>query len=156
MIHSLYSHKEIFLRELVSNASDALDRFRFESLTNKKIADDRALEIRLEADAKARTLTVHDNGIGMSNDELVRNIGTIARSGTRELMEELKQAKSGTVPPELIGQFGVGFYSSFMAADKVTLVTRRAGAVDPNAARHGLLASVEQRTHRLHPMADAA
>jgi len=129
VINSLYSHKEIFLRELISNASDALDRVRFESLTDPKILDPaETLEIRLETDGNARTLTVLDNGIGMSRDEVVSHIGTIAKSGTRELMDTLKDRKSGEAVADLIGQFGVGFYSVFMVADKVTLVTRRAGA----------------------------
>ncbi|MFL6195843.1 MAG: molecular chaperone HtpG [Thermoanaerobaculia bacterium] len=128
MIHSLYSNKEIFLRELISNASDALDRLRFEALTRPELLEgDEALEIRLEADRNARTLTIHDNGIGMSRDEVINNIGTIAKSGTRELVERLKQGESQQSIAELIGQFGVGFYSSFMAAERVELVTRRAG-----------------------------
>src|SRR5215218_5667917 len=128
MIHSLYSNKEIFLRELISNASDALDRLRFEALTQPELlAGDETLEIRLEADRNARTLTIRDNGIGMSRDEVIANIGTIAKSGTRELAERLKQGESQQAIAELIGQFGVGFYSSFMAAERVELVTRRAG-----------------------------
>ena len=128
MIHSLYTHKEIFLRELISNASDALDRLRFESLTQEGLmSSDEQLEIRLEADAENRTLTISDNGIGMSRAEVKANIGTIARSGSRELMEKLRKGKSAEQVSELIGQFGVGFYSSFMAADRVTLLTRRAG-----------------------------
>ncbi|HKV11964.1 MAG TPA: molecular chaperone HtpG [Thermoanaerobaculia bacterium] len=128
MIHSLYSNKEIFLRELISNASDALDRLRFEALTRPELLEgDEKLEIRLEADRELRTLTIHDNGIGMSREEVITNIGTIAKSGTRELVERLKQGESKQSIAELIGQFGVGFYSSFMAADKVILVTRRAG-----------------------------
>ncbi len=128
MIHSLYSNKEIFLRELISNSSDALDRLRFEALTKPELlAGDENLEIRLAADRNARTLTVHDNGIGMSRDEVIANIGTIAKSGTRELAERLKQGESKQTIAEMIGQFGVGFYSSFMAADRVELVTRRAG-----------------------------
>ena len=104
VINSLYSHKEIFLRELISNASDALDRVRFESLTDPKILDPaETLEIRLEADVKARTLTVSDNGIGMSRDEVVSHIGTIAKSGTRELMDTLKDRKSGEAVADLIG-----------------------------------------------------
>ena len=126
MIHSLYTTKEIFLRELISNASDALDRLRFEALVNPELAaDDGQPEIRLEVDRQARTLTISDNGIGMSREEVVSNIGTIARSGTRELRERMRQGDAQVA--ELIGQFGVGFYSSFMVADKVTLVTRRAG-----------------------------
>ena len=128
MIHSLYTHKEIFLRELISNASDALDRLRFEALTEPSLVGaDEELLIRLDADPAARTLTVHDNGIGMSRRELIDNIGTIAKSGTRELMERVRESGSGERIAELIGQFGVGFYSSFMVADRVVLVTRRAG-----------------------------
>ena len=128
MIHSLYTNKEIFLRELISNASDALDRLRFEALSNPELlaGDDRD-EIRLEADKGARTLSVSDTGIGMSREEVVANIGTIAKSGTRELRERIKQGQSPEMLTEFIGQFGVGFYSSFMVADKVTLLTRRAG-----------------------------
>jgi molecular chaperone HtpG len=132
MIHSLYSNKEIFLRELISNASDALDRLRFESLTRPELLAndgeiDETLEIRLEADRENRTLTISDNGIGMSRDEVVANIGTIAKSGTRELVKQLKESGSEKEILEFIGQFGVGFYSSFMAAERVELVTRRAG-----------------------------
>ena len=126
MIHSLYSHKDIFLRELVSNASDALDKVRFESISRPELAPIGELEIRLEVDADARTLAVHDNGIGMTREEVVDNLGTIARSGTREFLQALREAKA-TAAPELIGQFGVGFYSSFMVADRITVVTRRAG-----------------------------
>lgn len=127
MIHSLYSHKEVFLRELISNASDALERRRFESLTNHDYLEDtRELAIHLTADPKARTLTVSDNGIGMSRDELIRYVGTIARSGTKEAINKLKESPQG-LTPELIGQFGLGFYASFMVADKIQLVTRRAG-----------------------------
>jgi molecular chaperone HtpG len=128
MIHSLYTSKEIFLRELISNSSDALDRLRFESLTKPELMGaDSQLEIRLETDRPARTLTIHDNGIGMSHEEIIANIGTIARSGTRELRERLKEGASEEKLAEMIGQFGVGFYSSFMVADQVSLVTRRAG-----------------------------
>jgi molecular chaperone HtpG len=128
MIHSLYSNKEIFLRELISNASDALDRLRFEALTRPELLEgDEKLEIRLEADRQARTLTIHDNGIGMNREEVIANIGTIAKSGTRELVERIKQGESKQSIAELIGQFGVGFYSSFMAAERVVLTTRRAG-----------------------------
>ena len=126
MIHSLYSHKDIFLRELISNASDALDKVRFEALTRPELSPGGELEIRLEADAGARTLSVWDNGIGMTREEVVQNIGTIARSGTREFLNAVREQK-GQVAPELIGQFGVGFYSSFMVADRITLVTRKAG-----------------------------
>ena len=128
MIHSLYTQKEIFLRELISNASDALDRLRFEALTKPElIGGDEQQEIRLEVDREARTLTIHDNGIGMSREEVINNIGTIAKSGTRELRERLKEGASTETIDKLIGQFGVGFYSAFMVADQITLVTRRAG-----------------------------
>ena len=133
MIHSLYTQKDIFLRELASNASDALDRLRFESIRDHSLADgSEPPTIRLEVDSAQRTLTVHDNGIGMSRDEVIANIGTIARSGTQELLEELK-GKGQDALPELIGRFGVGFYSAFMVADSITLVTRRAG--DPAVTR---------------------
>ena len=126
MIHSLYSHKDIFLRELISNASDALDKVRFEAITRPELTPAGELEIRLEADAAARMLSVWDNGIGMTREEVVQNIGTIARSGTREFLQAIREQK-GQIAPELIGQFGVGFYSSFMVADRITLVTRKAG-----------------------------
>jgi len=127
MIHSLYSHKEVFLRELISNASDALDKRRFEALTRPELAPADELAIHLEADAAARTLTVSDNGIGMSREEVVQNIGTIARSGTGEFLAALRERAGQVVPPELIGRFGVGFYSSFMVADRITVLSRRAG-----------------------------
>jgi len=127
MIHSLYTTKGIFLRELISNASDAIDALRFETLVNPELSLPEKPEIRLEADPQARTLTIHDNGIGMSRDEVVANIGTIAKSGTRELREKLQQGMSDERLTELIGQFGVGFYSSFMVSERVSLVTRRAG-----------------------------
>lgn len=126
MIHSLYSNKEICLRELVSNASDAADKLRFEALSDPALFEsDSELRIRVSFDKAARTITVSDNGVGMSREEVIRNIGTIAKSGTREFFEALTgdQAKDA----HLIGQFGVGFYSAFILADKVTLVTRRAG-----------------------------
>ena len=126
MIHSLYSHKDIFLRELISNASDALDKVRFESLSRPELAPVGELEITLEVDEAARTLAVYDNGIGMTRDEVFENLGTIARSGTREFLRALREAQAAGAP-ELIGQFGVGFYASFMAADRITVVTRRAG-----------------------------
>jgi len=125
MIHSLYSHKDIFLRELISNASDALDKVRFEALSRPELAQGE-LTIALEVDAAARTLAVHDNGVGMGRTELVENLGTIARSGTREFLRAIREAKAAAAP-ELIGQFGVGFYASFMVADRITVVTRRAG-----------------------------
>ena len=126
MIHSLYSHKDIFLRELISNASDALDKIRFESLGKPELSPAGELEITLDVDADARTLSVHDNGIGMTREEIVANLGTIARSGTREFLRAVREAKAAGAP-ELIGQFGVGFYSSFMVSDRVTVLTRRAG-----------------------------
>jgi molecular chaperone HtpG len=126
MIHSLYSHKDIFLRELISNASDALDKVRFEALSRPELAPAGELQITLEVDAGARTLAVHDNGIGMTRQEIVENLGTIARSGTREFLRAVREAKASAAP-ELIGQFGVGFYSSFMVADRIVVVTRRAG-----------------------------
>ncbi len=127
MIHSLYTHKDIFLRELISNASDALDRLRVEALTNPNLLgkDDR-FEIVIEIDSNERTLTIHDSGIGMSRDEVVRHIGTIAKSGTQEAIEALKE-NADDLAEKLIGQFGVGFYSAFMVADRVSLLTRRAG-----------------------------
>lgn len=128
MIHSLYTNKEIFLRELISNASDALDRLRFEALTNPELlAGSDKYEIRLEVDKEARRLSVYDTGIGMSRDEVIANIGTIAKSGTRELRKKIAEGQPDQILAEFIGQFGVGFYSAFMVADKVTLVTRRAG-----------------------------
>ena len=126
MIHSLYSNKEIFLRELVSNASDACDKLRFEALNNAGLyGDDSDLKIRVSFDKEARTITISDNGIGLSRDEAVEHLGTIAKSGTREFFSALTgdQAKDA----HLIGQFGVGFYSSYIVADKVTVVSRRAG-----------------------------
>ena len=126
MIHSLYSNKEIFLRELISNASDALDKLRFEAIANDALyAGDSELKITLKIDKAARTLTVADNGIGMSRDEVIANIGTIARSGTREFLQKL--SGDAAKDARLIGQFGVGFYSAFIVADKIALTTRRAG-----------------------------
>ena len=128
VIHSLYSNKDIFLRELVSNGSDAIDRLRFKALSDKElIKDDPEFRIKLFVDNKAKTLRIEDNGIGMTREELETDIGTIARSGTRQFMEELKKGKASD-NLELIGQFGVGFYSAFMVADKVTLKTRPAGS----------------------------
>jgi molecular chaperone HtpG len=128
VIHSVYSNKDIFLRELISNASDALDKLRLTAFQDKDLdVDVSDLHIEIEVDKPNRVLTVRDNGIGMSRDEVVDLIGTIARSGTAELLARLREGKDTTVSRELIGQFGVGFYSSFMVADRVSLVTRRAG-----------------------------
>ena len=128
VINSLYTNKEIFLRELISNASDALDKLRFEALTNPDLLNGAdKYEIWLEIDRAARTLTISDTGIGMSREEVIANIGTIAKSGTRELRNKIGDGASAQLAAELIGQFGVGFYSSFMVANKVILVTRRAG-----------------------------
>ncbi|MCG6494106.1 molecular chaperone HtpG [Kitasatospora sp. A2-31] len=128
VIHSIYSNKDIFLRELISNASDALDKLRLESLADSTVqADTSDLHIALEVDKEARTLTVRDNGIGMTRDDLVDLIGTIAKSGTAGLLEKIKESRDAATAQSLIGQFGVGFYSAFMVADKVTLRTRRAG-----------------------------
>jgi molecular chaperone HtpG len=127
MIHSIYTNREIFLRELISNASDAIDKIRVQSLTNHDLLEgDPDFEITLVADEKANTLTLTDNGIGMTYDEVVENIGTIAKSGTKSFLEKLKEA-GGAADSELIGQFGVGFYSAFMVAEKVTLITRAPG-----------------------------
>ncbi|MDG4664357.1 molecular chaperone HtpG [Mycobacterium sp. 236(2023)] len=128
MIHSVYSNKDSFLRELISNASDALDKVRLEAFRNKELdVDTSDLHIELDVDKQARTLTVRDNGIGMSRDEVVRLIGTLAKSGTAELRQQLREAKDQDSSEELIGQFGIGFYASFMVADRVELVTRKAG-----------------------------
>jgi molecular chaperone HtpG len=127
VIHSLYSNRDIFLRELISNASDAIDKIRFEAHSNEALLEGNAdWKIKIVPDKGAGTLTISDNGIGMGIAEVEENIGTIARSGTRAFLDSLK-GKGGTDNPELIGQFGVGFYSAFMVADRVTLVTRRAG-----------------------------
>lgn len=126
MIHSLYSNKEIFLRELVSNASDACDKLRFESIDNPDLLEgDGEMRIRVEYDKEQRTITISDNGIGMSRDEAVKNLGTIARSGTKEFFSQLTGDKQKDA--QLIGQFGVGFYSSFIVAEKVSVLSRRAG-----------------------------
>jgi molecular chaperone HtpG len=132
--HSLYSHKDIFLRELISNASDACDKLRFAALSDSTLtADDAELRIEISFDRDVRTLTIRDNGIGMSRDEVIENIGTIARSGTRRFLDSLSgDARKDT---QLIGQFGVGFYSAFIVADKVTLTTRKAGAAAGEGVR---------------------
>ena len=134
MIHSLYSNKEIFLRELISNASDAIDRLRLELLAKSEVPEaDGPLQIRVSYDAAARTITVADNGIGMSRQEVIEHIGTIAKSGTREFLASLTgdQRQDAT----LIGQFGVGFYSAFIVADRVTLTTRRSGLTATDGVR---------------------
>ncbi|MCG8551737.1 MAG: molecular chaperone HtpG, partial [Desulfobacterales bacterium] len=130
IIHSLYSNQEIFVRELISNASDAIDKARFKEQTEPDLfADDTNYHIRLTLDKENKTFAISDNGIGMTLDEVNENIGTIAKSGTAAFMEALEKSKNETgLSPELIGQFGVGFYSAFIVADKVTLETRAAGA----------------------------
>jgi len=134
MIHSLYSNKEIFLRELVSNASDACDKLRFQAIDDPALLEgDGELAIHVDYDKAARTITISDNGIGLSRDEAVANLGTIARSGTREFFAQLTGDKQKDA--QLIGQFGVGFYSSFIVADKVTVLSRRAGAAAGEAIR---------------------
>ncbi|MBM3354505.1 MAG: molecular chaperone HtpG, partial [Betaproteobacteria bacterium] len=150
MIHSLYSNKEIFLRELISNAADAADKLRFEALANSSLYENEPEpRIRISFDKDARTLTIADNGIGMSREEVVQNIGTIARSGTKEFVQSLSgdQAKDAN----LIGQFGVGFYSSFIVADKVTLLTRRAGAAANEAVRWECNMATEAGAYSLEP-----
>ena len=128
MIHSIYSNKDIFLRELISNASDALDKVRLEAFRDKDLQVETSdLHIDIETDKEQRTLTVRDNGIGMSRDEVVHLVGTIAKSGTVEFLQKMRESKDAVASGDLIGQFGVGFYSCFMVADKVTLLTRRAG-----------------------------
>jgi molecular chaperone HtpG len=128
MIHSVYSNKDIFLRELISNSSDALDKRRFEAVQRPELlAEDTELHVFIHADKEGRTLSVSDNGIGMSHDELKELIGTIAKSGTRAFLDKVRTQKENSLSPELIGQFGVGFYSTFMVADRVTINTRRAG-----------------------------
>jgi molecular chaperone HtpG len=126
MVHSVYSETDVFLRELISNASDACDRLRYEAIARPElIADGAPLAIRITPDAKAQTLTISDTGIGMDQQELIDNLGTVARSGTRAFLSRLNEAKDGT---SLIGQFGVGFYSAFIVADRIVVVSRRAGA----------------------------
>ncbi|OBF89115.1 molecular chaperone HtpG [Mycobacterium sp. 852002-51152_SCH6134967] len=128
LIHSVYSNKDSFLRELISNASDALDKMRLETLRNKDLDVDASdLHIEIDVDNDARILTVRDNGIGMTHDEVVDLIGTLAKSGTAQLRQQLREAKNAAASEELIGQFGIGFYSTFMVADKVELLTRKAG-----------------------------
>ena len=127
VVNSIYTNKEIFLRELISNASDALDKLRIESLTNNALADDEEEpEIFVLPDAETKTITISDNGIGMTREEVIANIGTIAKSGTKDFLDKLREA-GGSAAQELIGQFGVGFYSAFIVAEKVELLTRKAG-----------------------------
>ena len=124
--HALYSHKEIFLRELVSNASDACDKLRFEALDENALFEDAPnLEVRVFVDTEAKTLTIRDNGIGMSAEEAIAHLGTIAKSGTREFVARLEGEQKKDA--NLIGQFGVGFYSGFIVADRITVESRRAG-----------------------------
>src|SRR5579862_5115672 len=128
MVHSVYSETDIFLRELISNASDACDRLRYEAIAQPELlGEDSALAIRIKPDAAAGTLTIADNGIGMDRQELIDNLGTVAHSGTRAFVERLAEAKDGG---GLIGQFGVGFYSAFMVADRVAVTSRKAGSND--------------------------
>ena len=132
MVHSVYSEADIFLRELISNASDACDKLRYEAIAKPELlADGRALAIRIKPDAAAGILTVEDTGIGMDRAELIDNLGTVARSGTRAFIERLAQANDGA---GLIGQFGVGFYSAFMVADRIEVTSARAGSPDTIAA----------------------
>jgi len=132
--HSLYSNKEIFLRELVSNASDACDKLRFEALDKPELWEDQPeLNVRVFFDAEAKTITIRDNGIGMSAEEAVAHLGTIAKSGTREFLGKLEADKKKDA--NLIGQFGVGFYSGFIVADRMTVETRRAGAAPSEGVR---------------------
>jgi molecular chaperone HtpG len=129
VVNSLYSHREVFLRELISNASDALDKLSFEALTDASLlGDDKQLRIEIEVDEDQKTLTIRDNGVGMSHDELVQNLGTIARSGSRQLMNALAAKGGKDENLSLIGQFGVGFYSAFLVADRVVVTSRRVGS----------------------------
>ena len=129
MIHSIYTNREIFLRELISNASDAIDKIHFEALTNRDLLEgDDQYEIFLVPDEKTHTLTISDNGLGMNKEDLMNNLGTIAQSGTKAFLEKLQEAKEGgDTGKDLIGQFGVGFYSAFMVSEKITVVSRKAG-----------------------------
>ncbi|HRL14180.1 MAG TPA: ATP-binding protein, partial [Aggregatilineales bacterium] len=125
LVHSLYTEREIFLRELISNASDALNRVQFEMLTNNAVQDaDLPLEIRVDLDSEGGTLTISDTGIGMTREDMVNNLGVIARSGAKAFIETMKAAQNGASAENIIGQFGVGFYSVFMVADKVRVVSR--------------------------------
>ncbi|MCG8915116.1 molecular chaperone HtpG [Actinokineospora sp. PR83] len=151
MIHSIYSNKDAFLRELVSNASDALDKLRLEAFRDKDLqVDTDDLHIELAVDKDARTLTVRDNGIGMTRDDVVRLIGTIAKSGTAEFLRQVRESQDAAGAQDLIGQFGVGFYASFMVADKVELVTRYAGETEGTRWESG-----GEGTYTIEPVADA-
>ncbi|MCQ8187320.1 molecular chaperone HtpG [Streptomyces rugosispiralis] len=151
MIHSIYSNKDVFLRELISNASDALDRLRLESLRDESLqADTSDLHIAIEIDQESRTLTVRDNGIGMSHEGVVELIGTIANSGTAKFLKELRESKDAAASADLIGQFGVGFYSSFMVADEVTMETRHAGESEGTR-----WVSSGEGTYTIEPVTDA-
>ncbi|OBA59902.1 molecular chaperone HtpG [Mycobacterium sp. 1100029.7] len=151
MVHSVYSNKDSFLRELVSNASDALDKLRLEAFRNKDLdVDTSDLHVEIDVDKGARTLTIRDNGIGMTRDEVIGLIGTLAKSGTAELRQQLREAKNEAASEELIGQFGIGFYSSFMVADKVELLTRKAG--ESEATRWE---STGEGTYTIESVADA-
>src|SRR5437016_5209046 len=131
MVHSVYSETDIFLRELISNASDACDKLRYEAIANPDLVGDTPPKIRIAPNKKAGTLTIADTGIGMDRQELIDNLGTIARSGTRAFLERMEAGKDGRKDGNtLIGQFGVGFYSAFMVADRITVVSRRAGAAE--------------------------
>src|SRR5579872_5878964 len=133
VVHSLYSNKEIFLRELISNASDAADKLRFEAMSDTALYEaDAELKVFVSFDEKARMITIQDNGIGMSRDEVIENLGTIAKSGTKDFLAQLTGDQKKDA--HLIGQFGVGFYSAFIVADKVSVTTRRAGLT----AEHGV------------------
>ena len=126
MVHAVYSETDVFLRELISNASDACDKLRYEAIAKPELlANGGALTIRIKPDAEAGTLSISDTGIGMDRQELIDNLGTVARSGTRAFMSRIAEAKDGT---GLIGQFGVGFYSAFIVADRIEVISRRAGA----------------------------
>ena len=136
MVHSLYSEREIFLRELISNASDACDKLRFESLTNKDLlTGNDEMAVQIEADKDAKTLTITDSGIGLTEEEAIAHLGTIAKSGTKEFLTQLAEAGKKDDAAGLIGQFGVGFYSSFMVADKVTVESRSAKASSDEGVR---------------------
>ncbi|MEU4804009.1 molecular chaperone HtpG [Actinosynnema sp. NPDC023587] len=151
MIHSIYSNKDTFLRELVSNASDALDKLRLETFRDKDlVADTSDLHVAIEVDREERTLTVRDNGIGMTREDVVGLIGTIAKSGTAEFLDKLKEAKDAAASQDLIGQFGIGFYSTFMVADRVTLVTRH-----PRSAEGVRWESTGEGTYTIEDVADA-